>query len=119
MREGAWVVSASAMESITAAATAVVTNAVVAIDVSLSPAVGVGAVGLPVNAGDARSAFADGAMPDQLCRFADSVGVSVPEPVMGEPDHVIPVALATATLVTVPPPPPPEGGAAHVPSPRR
>ena len=43
----------------------------------------------------------------------------MPDPVMGLPDQVMPVALATATLVTVPPPPPPEGGAAHDPSPRR
>src|SRR5262249_42144571 len=35
------------------------TKAVVAIDVSLSPAVGVGAFGSPVNVGDARSALAD------------------------------------------------------------
>ena len=90
-----------------------------AIDVSLSAVIGVGAVGLPVNAGDAKSALAEGAMPDQLCRLADSVGVSVPEPVMGLPDHVMPVAFATATLVTVPPPPPPEGGEAQLPSPRR
>ena len=94
------------------------TYAVVAIDVSLSAVSGVGAVGLPVNTGEARSAFVAGAMPDQLCRFADRVGVSVPPPVIGLPAHVIPVASAAATLVTVPPPPP-AGGVAQVLSPRR
>ena len=38
------------------AAISAFTNAVVAIDVSLSPGVGVGAVGLPVNAGEASGA---------------------------------------------------------------
>ena len=90
-----------------------------AICVVLVAADAVGAAGVPVNVGDAKSALAEGAIPDQLCRLADSDGVSVPEPVIGLPDHVMPVAFATATLVTVPPPPPPEGGEAQLPSPRR
>src|SRR5262245_3699463 len=44
-------------KAVIALAIAVTTNAVVAIEVSLSPAVGVGAAGLPVNVGDAMLAL--------------------------------------------------------------
>ena len=69
-------------------ATALVTNAVVATCVVLSPAVAVGAKGVPVNVGDAKGAFASKAVCKPLVLAIDNAPSAI--------------AVALPTLVTTP-----------------
>ena len=66
-------VSNAAGDESTIAAIAAATNAVVAICVVFVPAVAVGAVGVPVNAGDAKSALASNLPCPVLLRLLRSV----------------------------------------------